>query len=167
MLHPESVVQGREYYRLLTSDLVHNDFGHLVLNEIMLFTYCVNLEAFLNDNHTNGSLLFLGIYLVSCLSGAVVTTLFHKWDEGYSSAGASGSIIGCLFSYTILSPNITAFYLPALGGVKNLYFGIICLAVFIIYQKRTKNTMLNHEVHFFGAVGGILTTLILIPHIIK
>lgn len=165
MLHPYSVVKEKEYYRLITSDFVHHDFMHLCLNELMIFAYCANLEQYLNKTSPIGSWEFLLIYVTSCVAGGIGVTIIHRKSFDYSSAGASGSVIGCLFSYTILQPDIIAFYLPGLGPIKNLYFGLICIVAFIVYQWRTKNDLVNHEVHFFSALGGIFITLFLFHYL--
>jgi membrane associated rhomboid family serine protease len=166
LLHPYSIIKQKEYYRLITSDLVHNDFTHLLLNEVMIFTYCGRLEQFLNKRGNTGSEKFLLIYVVSCLTGAIIVSFRNYKDFGYSSAGASGSVFGCMFSYVILQPTVTAFYLPAVGAVNNLFFGLICILGFVVYQRKSNNTALNHEVHFFSALGGIAITLILFPSLI-
>src|SRR5580658_9624039 len=84
LLHPYSIIRQREYYRVITSDLVHNDITHLLLNEIMIFTYCGRLEQFLNKVRHRGSEKFLLIYFVSCLSGTIIVTLRNYKDFGYS-----------------------------------------------------------------------------------
>lgn len=166
LLHPVSVVKKREYYRLVTADFVHNNFAHLAINLLMIVIYCLPLEQYLNSMGRSGSLQFALVYSTSCLSGSIFTTIRHKKDLGFSSAGASGSVMGCLFSYTLLKPNRTAFYLPVLGAVNNLFFGLICIAGIVVYQQRSKNDLIDHEVHFFGSAGGIIITLILFSGII-
>lgn len=162
ILHPYSVVRQNQYYRLISGDLVSNDFMHLLLNELMLSFFGGNLEEELNKRSHHGSLLFLLVYLCSWFCGIAHTTLRYRDDFDYSSAGASGSILGCAVSFMILQPNLIAFYLPVIGGVKNKYDALILILVLIIYQKKTHNPMINHEIHFFGAIGGIIGTLFLI-----
>ena len=161
ILHPYSVIKEKEYYRLFTGDLVHNDFMHLILNEIMLYVMCASLEEHLKTLSHAGSWLFIIIYLSSCLFGSVLITVRHKKQFSYSSAGASGSILGCMFSFMILKPNYMGFYLPVLGGIKNTYTALIYIVILIGYQKRSEKLLLNHELHFYSAVGGILATLVL------
>lgn len=162
ILHPYSVVKEHQYYRLFSGDLVSNDPMHLVLNELMLCFFGGKLEQELNRRSHHGSLHFLLVYLCSWFCGVVYTTLRYRGDFEYSSAGASGSILGCAVSFMILVPNKIAFYLPVFGGVKNKYDALILILILIVYQKRTNNPMVNHELHLFGAVGGIIATLMLI-----
>jgi len=167
VLHPVSVVKDKQYYRLLSSDFIHHDFAHLMLNLLLLYGYGGNLEDYLNQKSDFGSLEYLGIYLFSCLSGTVLATLIHRKDSGFTSAGASGSLMGCMFSYVLLQPHRTAFYLPVAGPVENLYFGLISIILLIVYQWKSKNELISHEQHFFGALGGITMTLLLFPGLIR
>ncbi|MFI5162350.1 MAG: rhomboid family intramembrane serine protease [Sphingobacteriales bacterium] len=166
ILHPYSIVRQKEYYRLFTSDLVHVDFMHLLLNELMLYLICGSLEEHLKIGSAHGSWQFLFIYACSLFSGVVVTTLRHRKQFDYSGAGASGSLMGCMMSFMILKPNYIAFYLPVIGGVKNTWTAIIFIVILIWYQQQRKNRLFNHELHFWGAIGGIAATFILFPGVL-
>lgn len=161
IMHPVSVKKGKEYYRLITSDIVHNDLMHLFINAFALFAVGSQLEEYLRAVRDFGSIWFLVIYMTSCLFGNVFTFLKYRNDFNFSSAGASGSILGCMMSFMILQPNHIAFYLPVLGGITNLYTAVIYILFLIGYQLRSKNPLINNEVHFYGAIGGIVSALFL------
>ena len=161
ILHPMSIIREKEYYRLFTADLVHNDMLHLALNEFMLFAFCARLEVYLKSRTGGSSWQFLFIYLLSYFSGVIITTLKHRNQIEYSSAGASGSIMGCMFSFIILQPDKIAFYIPGLGGIKNLYGGLLYIGMMVINQKRNPDSPANLELHFFGALGGVMATFML------
>lgn len=167
LLHPVTVVRERQFYRLITSDFVHNDPIHLLMNETMLCFVCGHLEQFLRTHESCGSLMYAVIYISSSLAGSLTVTFLNRKDFSYSSAGASGSVLGCMFSYTILQPEVIAFYLPLLGGVKNKFDALIFIVGLIYYKIKSRNTMINHELHFFGALGGIIMTLILFSRLIS
>lgn len=166
ILHPYSIVKQKEYYRMISSAFVHNDLVHLLLNEAMIYGIGGNLEQYLRKSGPNGSFLFLFIYVVSGIFGALITTIRHRKQFDYSSAGASASILGIMMSFMILQPNYIAIYLPFVGGIKNIYTALFVIAALMAYQKKTGNPMINHEIHFFGALGGILVTLMLFPQIL-
>ena len=166
ILHPASVVNERQFYRFFTSDLVHNDWIHLLLNEFMMYICCVNLEIYLSNASGHGHWYFLLIFLASNVSGALYVTVRHSRDFEYAVAGASGSIMGCMFSYMMLQPHIIAFYLPVVGGVENIFAGLIYILLLIRLQFKNKSAY-SHELHFFGALGGILSTLALFPNILR
>jgi len=134
-----------------------------MINEATMMTFCISLEGYLHTKTAHGSLDFLIIYWSSCLAGTIPATIRHFKDFNYSSTGASGSITGCIFSYILLVPNQTAYFLPLIGAVSNTYGGLIFLAGLILYKWRSKNKLINHEVHFYGALGGIFVTLLLFP----
>ena len=64
ILHPFGISKHKEYYRLFTSDLVHNDIGHLVMNAYMYCIVCINLEYTLNQISRFGTSLFIIIYSI-------------------------------------------------------------------------------------------------------
>jgi membrane associated rhomboid family serine protease len=166
ILHPNGIFKRKEYYRLFTSDFVHNDLMHLLINVVTGFFVCGELEAFLNTRSGHGTIIFIAIYIASHFAGALTVTWLNRKKFEYSSAGASGSILGCMLSFMILNPNYIAFYLPVVGGLKNVYAGLLLIAGLIVYQRRTGNPMMDHELHFFSALGGIGVTLLLFPDLI-
>jgi membrane associated rhomboid family serine protease len=166
ILHPHSIIKRNEYYRLLTSCFVHNDAGHLVINGAMIALICGEFEHFLQTRSAFGMLNFLSIYLISHLIGTIAVILSNYRNYGYSSAGASGSILGCIMGFTILAPDYIAFYLPYFGGVKNQYASLFVIIGLIIYKWRSGNEFLDHQLHFFSALGGVAATLAFFPGII-
>jgi len=166
ILHPLSVIRDRQYYRILTADLVNADWLHLMLNEFMLYVFCSDLEETLRKSGSTGSLQFLTIYLVSLLFASAIVIARHFRDFKYSTTGTSGSIMGCMFGFMVLDPNYIVLNFSEGGGIKNIYGGLIYIVLLIFYQKRKGGDLVNHEFHFYGAVGGVLTTLALHPGIL-
>lgn len=166
ILHPVSVFRKKEYYRLLSSDFVHNDAGHFLLNAFMLYAFGSDLEEHLRKHSNTGSSEFLFIYLFSLLTANLVTAISHRKDFKYSSAGASGSIMGCVFAFMLIDPNGTALNFAVIGPVKNIYTGVIYFVALGIYKWKRKNDLINHELHFYGALGGLVAALILFPNLL-
>lgn len=161
MLHPYSIVVNRQYYRLLSHDLVHVDWLHWLFNEFMFLNFGIGLERYLNHLNPYGSILFGAVYLASNFAGSIASTYRHHSDFLFSGAGFSGSIMGCMFCYIILQPNVIAFYAPGFGAVKNIYGGLIYILVMIIYQRRRRDERINSELHFFGALAGGFSAIVL------
>lgn len=161
MLKPYQVVRQKDYLQVFTADLVHINLPHLIINVVSLFFICGNLEQHLRSISAFGSVKFATIYLVSMLTGSLATVLLHKNDAEYSSAGASGSIMGCLFGFMYLEPHTVAIYLPAIGPVTNGYYALIYLAAMFIMKRRMVKTGINFSVHFWGAFGGLVTTMLI------
>jgi len=161
IMHPYNVFRKHEYYRVLSCGLVHNDPVHLLINGVMLFFIGGQLEQFLNVQSQYGGLLFLIIYLTSHISGVLPVMILNRNDAGYATAGASGGILGCMMSFMILAPKVTAFYLPVIGGIANQYAALLLIIGLIVYKWRASNELLDNELHFYSALGGIITTLLL------
>lgn len=101
ILHPASVIHKKEYYRIFSSVLVHNNTAHLAINILMLYVYCSGLEE--SGPHPRRLTLALTI-ISSLLMGHLASLFIYRKDMTYSSAGASGVAIGCMCSYLILHP---------------------------------------------------------------
>lgn len=166
ILHPQSVIRDKQYYRVLTADLANADLMHLLLNEFMLFVFCTNLEYTLGTKSPYGSLEFLTIYASGLLLASAIIIARHYKEFGYSTTGTSGSIMGCMFGFMLVAPNYIVSHLPVIGQVKNIYGGLVYIVVLILYQRRKKEELINNEYHFYGAIGGIIATLILHPEIL-
>ncbi|MCC8407726.1 rhomboid family intramembrane serine protease [Mucilaginibacter sp. UR6-1] len=160
ILHPYGIRRRKEFWRLITSDFIHHDLVHLLINSAMLFFICGELEMFLSERYGSGSLIFLAIYLLSHLTGAMTVSWSNRNNFEYSSAGASGSIMGCMMSFMILAPHEVAFYLPLAGAVENEFAALLVILGLMVYRWRSGNEMLDNELHFFSALGGIAATVI-------
>lgn len=165
ILHPYSLRRHKEYDRLLTSEFLHNSKLHLLINEALLYVFGSDLEEFLRRTSNNGSLKFLVIYAGSLMLGTIATSFRHLDDFDFASCGSSGSIMGVMFSFMMLAPQNQSLYLPVIGDIKNSYSILIYILVMIIFRKKKYHQMINLEQHFFGAVGGVMTTLLLFPNV--
>jgi membrane associated rhomboid family serine protease len=162
LLHPYSVFKYKQYYRVVTSDFVHVDLWHFGFNQLTLYTFCSNLEEVLNHKFHRGNYLLLIIYFCSMLMGNIIVALINRKDFEYSSAGCSGSVTGCLFGFMIIDPHGSALNEPLIGSIENIYSGLLFIIALIFYKLKRKNEVINFDLHFYGAVGGILATLVMI-----
>ncbi|MEZ2338395.1 rhomboid family intramembrane serine protease [Mucilaginibacter sp. RCC_168] len=163
LLHPYSIIHQREYYRLFTADFVHNDLMHLILNEVTLYVFCSDLEEVLRRKSEYGSWQFLEIFFICLATSNILYTLRYRNNFDNSSAGSSPSVMGCLFAFMIIDPHGTAVNFAFIGGVENIYTGLIYILLLIYYKWRKGNEMINHEIHFYGALGGILAAFVVSP----
>lgn len=161
ILHPQSVVRQRQYYRIFTADLVNADILHLALNEFMLYVFCSDLEETLRKHGPSGSLQFAMIYWGSVLFASVIVIIRHFREFSYSTTGTSGSIMGCMFAFMVIAPNYIVYDLPVIGDVKNIYGCLVYILIMVVYQRKKKEEKVNHEFHFYGAAAGLLMGLLL------
>lgn len=159
MLHPYSVNRGERIYSIFTSGLIHKDWGHLFMNMLSYYFFAFTLERQI------GSFQFGVLYMVSLALSDLSTILKHKDHFWYNSLGASGAVSAVVFSYILFFPNAEfyLFFIPI--PINAVIFGILYLIYSAYASKQSSN--INHDAHFFGALAGIIITLIFNPWVIN
>lgn len=126
-----------------------------------LYTFGSFLEAFFIQSFgpLAGSLYFFLIYFISLFAGSILTVIFHYNNPQYVAVGASGAVSGIVFSYIIFFPKsmLYVFFIPMPAYI----FAVLWIA-FSIYGMRSKLGNIGHEAHLGGALGGFVSTLLLI-----
>lgn len=160
MLHPYSVSKGNSIYTLITSGLIHADWMHLFFNMFTFYAFAFTLER-LMGSWQFGLLYFLGLILSD-----IPTVFKHKDNFHYNSLGASGAVSAVLFSYILFNPmsKIYIMFIPI--GIPAVVFGFLYL-IYCAYASRNSRDHINHDAHFFGALTGLIFTIIFEPGIIQ
>ncbi|MFN0255151.1 rhomboid family intramembrane serine protease [Pedobacter ureilyticus] len=160
MLHPYSVSKGNKLYTFITSGLIHADWMHLIFNMVAFYSFGFALEIMM------GSWKFGLIYFVALILSDMPTVFRHKDDFRYSSLGASGAISAVLFSYILFQPltKLGIIFIPFLR-IYAIAFGVLYL-IYCVYMSKNSRDNINHDAHFFGALTGLILTVILKPGII-
>ena len=160
MLHPYSVSKGNSIYTLITSGLIHADWMHLFFNMFTFYAFAFTLER-LMGSWQFGLLYFLGLILSD-----IPTVFKHKDNFHYNSLGASGAVSAVLFSYILYNPmsKIYIMFIPI--GIPAVVFGFLYL-IYCAYASRNSRDHINHDAHFFGALTGLIFTIIFVPGIIQ
>lgn len=156
MLHPYSVYRGKNVYTIFTSGLIHLDWSHLFFNMLSFYFFAFNLETII------GHWQFAALYIVSLALSDLPSILKHKNNFGYNSLGASGAISAVVFSFILFNPSATllVFFIP----MNAVIFGVVYLAYSAYASKQSSS--INHDAHFFGAIAGLIITIILYPQVI-
>ncbi|MNK37806.1 Rhomboid family protein [compost metagenome] len=160
MLHPYSVSKGHKVWTVITSGLIHADWMHLFFNMFTFVAFAFTLEQLL------GSFKFGMLYFLALILSDLPTIFKHKDHFNYNSLGASGAISAVLFSFILFSPTskISIMFIPF--GIPAWIFGIIYL-VYCAYASRNSRDGINHDAHFFGALTGLIFTIIFVPGILQ
>jgi membrane associated rhomboid family serine protease len=146
-------IRAGDQVRMFTSAFLHADLQHLIFNMITLYFFGPTVVYFL------GITGFIMVYLISLVAGNLLTLYFHKNDYSYRAIGASGAVMGVVFSSILLNPHATInYFIPA------YLFGIFYL-LYSIYGMRAKNDNIGHTAHFGGAIGGYVVTLARMPEL--
>ena len=154
MLHPWSVVRERRYYTLVTSGLIHGDIGHLAFNMIAFYFFAFPLERLM------GHWQFLLLYAVSLVLSDIPTVIRKRDDPSYFSLGSSGAVTAAVFSYMVYNPTASIYVMFIPIGIPAPIFAVGYIA-FSFYAARERRSHINHEAHLWGAISGLLLTLIL------
>ena len=159
-LHPYSIYRGSRIYTIITSGLIHRDWGHLLFNMLSYYFFAFNLEGII------GHWQFGVLYGCSLILSDLPTVQKHKNDIWYHSLGASGAISAVIFSFILFNP-LTKFYLFFIPiGIPAIIFGVLYL-IYCWYSSKNSRDSINHDAHLFGAISGLAITIILFPHVIS
>ncbi|MCG9970071.1 rhomboid family intramembrane serine protease [Christiangramia crocea] len=152
------IKSGRKY-QIFSSGFLHVDTAHLFVNMLTLYFFA-NVVIY-----SLGSVAFVIIYLGSLLLGNLVSYFFHKEDYNYTAVGASGAVMGILYSAILLQPDMTLglfFVIP----IPAYVFGIGYL-LYTIYGMKRRTDNIGHDAHFGGATGGYLLTMVFAPWVFE
>ena len=174
LFHPYSIFHNKEHYRFLTHAFIHGDYLHLAFNCITFYSFGLILEEdfFGNPYYFNPKLGKL--YYIILFTGGIYAASFaeyyrNKNNSTYSSLGASGAISSVLFCFIMVSPlsRISFFFFPMQGWIAGAL--LLGVSYYLIRRKRTGNYSdnISHESHFWGAIFGVLFTVVIKPRILK
>ncbi len=139
------LVKNGEYYRLLTSMFLHSGLLHLFFNMYALYIIGPQVESFF------GKTKYLIIYLLSGISGSLLSVAFNVNTVSVGASGAIFGLFGALlyFGYNYrgyLGNVIKSQILPVV--IINLIFGFI-------------STGVDVAGHVGGLIGGIIVSSVL------
>jgi len=158
---PYLVRTKNQTYRFFTHAFVHADWMHLLVNMFVLYNFGSIVESFFSENFGGkGIPYFIILYLGGILFSSLPAFWKHQHDHTYSSIGASGAVSGVLFSCILFAPlsGIYLMFIPI--PIPAVIFGILYLA-FEAYSARKASDNIGHDAHFWGAIYGVIITLML------
>lgn len=152
-------IKANEQIRMFTSGFLHVDTMHLIFNMLTLYFFApIVIEFF-------GNIFFIIIYIGSLLAGNLLSFYLHQNENNYRAVGASGAVMGILYSSILLYPEMTLglyFIIPIPGYI----FGIGYL-LYSIYGMKSRRDNIGHAAHFGGAIGGYAFTLVKEPSLVS
>ncbi len=160
MLHPYSFARGKNRFTIITSGLIHADFTHLLFNMISYYFFAFQLERII------GHWQFGLLYILSIVLSDINTLYKYKNSPSYFSLGASGAISAVLFSYILFNPFNKLYFFIIPFGIPAWLFALLYLC-YCYYASRNQYDHINHDAHLFGALSGLVITLILYPQLFQ
>lgn len=153
-------IRRGEQIRMFSSAFLHVDFSHLLFNMLTLFFFAnVVIDQI-------GVTYFIIIYVASLLVGNLLSFYFHKDEYHYSAVGASGAVMGVLYSAILFNPNmgLYLFFIPI--AIPAWLFGMAYL-LYSIYGMKQRVGNIGHDAHIGGAIGGYALTLLFAPYLFE
>ena len=142
------LMNGEQYYTLITSMFLHFGFSHLMNNMVMLLVIGYSLEPEI------GKIRFLLIYLGSGLMGNLVSAWFDVSQGSYAvSAGASGAIFGIVGALLYVAIRNHG----RVGEISTR--GLVLMAVLSLYYGFTAQGV-DNAAHIGGLVSGFLLAVL-------
>ncbi|PQA94057.1 rhomboid family intramembrane serine protease [Chryseobacterium shigense] len=155
-----SILNRKEYIRLLSSGFLHADIMHLVFNMLTLYFFGpIVIQAF-------GNLGFAIVYLGSILLGNFLSLYIYQKQPWYSAVGASGGVSGILFASIAMNPQIGIyiFFIPI--PVPGYLFGLLYFGYSVYMMLNPKqHDNIGHAAHLGGAFLGLIYAVATAPDI--
>ncbi|MEN7341788.1 MAG: rhomboid family intramembrane serine protease [Pseudomonadota bacterium] len=166
VFHPVTISQRKQWYRFLSSGLIHADFLHLAINMFVLWSFGTALETYYYPAFLGPLALYQ--YMLLYVGGVAVASLpsyfRHKRNPRYAALGASGGVSAVVFAVIVFAPwEYLLLYgvLPIpqiIGGAAYLYYS------WYMDKKGTDN--IGHMAHFSGAIWGFVFTILMNPDLL-
>ena len=146
MFEPQSVISG-QWWRILTSTLLHADFMHLMFNMIAMLIFGSMLEKIA------GAKLYVFVYVAGgVLANLLVLAVLIALSKPYLSIGASGSVMAVIGAS--LSCALYIYYKTRLQYWR-MFFSrmLILLSIQLLIDIFLPNNAML--VHLAGGISGI------------
>ena len=106
------------------------------------------------------------MYFGSVLGGSIVGMYFNRNKPYYSAVGASGGVIGVLFSVLLAFPEMKVGFLFIPIPIPGYLFVLLYLG-YTLYGMKSQRDQIGHSAHLGGAIGGILLSLVFSPRLLE
>jgi membrane associated rhomboid family serine protease len=160
IFYPPAVSQRNQWYRFFSCGLIHADWGHLIFNMLAFYLFGQKLESYFTQVFGEKGKIFYLVLYITALAVSILPTYFkNRNNYHYRSLGASGAVSAVIFSSILFDPltGIGLFFIPVY--VAGFIFGLIYLLISQWLDKRGEGNI-NHSAHIFGALFGIVFTII-------
>lgn len=162
MLNPYQIKHSKQYWRFITSGFVHLNYTHLFFNMFALYFFGQHVAYYFG---AMGNQLLVVLYLSGIMISDIPTYLKYKDVPNYNSLGASGGVAAVLFSSIMFEPlnPIYIMFIPI--GIPGFVLGTLYL-IYSYYQGKRMSDNINHDAHLYGAIFGLVFTVLLRPGVI-
>lgn len=165
IFNPFMIEDRKEWWRFLTSGFIHADSMHLLINMFVLYSFGQAAEFYYNYTFgIHSTNYFSTLYIGGIIVSSIPSFVKNRHSAYYNSLGASGAVSAVMFT-TILFAPWTKLYIMGVLPVPGIILGPLYL--YLEYRLSQKGgTGVNHDAHIWGAIFGVVYTIIMHPKII-
>ncbi|MDP2422224.1 rhomboid family intramembrane serine protease [Sediminibacterium sp.] len=160
IFYPPAITNRNQWYRFITSGLIHADIMHLVFNMYSFYLFGDLVEkTFVQIFGESGKVIYIVLYVVSLIVCLLPTYFNNQNNYHYRSLGASGAVSAVIFAGIFLYPTMGMGIFPIPFHIPGFVFGPLYL-ILSAYLAKKGHGNINHSAHIWGALFGIVFVII-------
>ena len=158
----------KEWYRMLTSGIIHSGWGHLFFNMLTLYFFGRVVEQYFSAAFGGvlGAVLYVMLYVSALAISSLGDLVKYRDNWNYNALGASGAVSAVLFASILFAPKMGIYIylipIPVPGYIFAPLYPLYCW-----YMAKRNMDNIGHTAHFWGAVYGILFPIICKPDVLS
>ena len=158
----------KEWYRMLTSGIIHSGWGHLFFNMLTLYFFGRVVEQYFSATFGGvpGAVLYVMLYVSALAISSLGDLVKYRDNWNYNALGASGAVSAVLFASILFAPKMGIYIYLIPIPVPGYIFAPLYL-LYCWYMAKRNMDNIGHTAHFWGAVYGILFPIICKPDVLS
>ena len=158
----------KEWYRMLTSGIIHSGWGHLFFNMLTLYFFGRVVEQYFSAAFGGvlGAVLYVVLYVSALAISSLGDLVKYRDNWNYNALGASGAVSAVLFASILFAPKMGIYIYLIPIPVPGYIFAPLYL-LYCWYMAKRNMDNIGHTAYFWGAVYGILFPIICKPDVLS
>ena len=158
----------KEWYRMLTSGMIHSGWGHLFFNMLTLYFFGRVVEQYFSAafGGVPGAVLYVVLYVSALAISSLGDLVKYRDNWNYNALGASGAVSAVLFASILFAPKMGIYIYLIPIPVPGYIFAPLYL-LYCWYMAKRNMDNIGHTAHFWGAVYGLLFPIICKPDVLS
>jgi membrane associated rhomboid family serine protease len=162
---PPAISMRHQYYRFLSCGFIHADLMHLAFNMFTLYFFGRELEMYYMGRLGLQNYYFTILYISAIVIANIPSYIKQRDNYNYRSLGASGAVCAVMFAFILISPWETLYLFGRLP-IPSIVYAVLFLG-YTIYMSRRGGDNVNHDAHLWGAVYGVVFTIVARPSVVS
>ena len=158
----------KEWYRMLTSGIIHSGWGHLFFNMLTLYFFGRVVEQYFSAafGGVPGAVLYVVLYVSALAISSLGDLVKYRDNWNYNALGASGAVSAVLFASILFAPKMGIYIYLIPIPVPGYIFAPLYL-LYCWYMAKRNMDNIGHTAHFWGAVYVMLFPIICKPDVLS